>query len=351
MMRAAFTGVDAMKLTVRRPAGHAAATRRDGFLGSLTGTLLARATCRPIVIPAFLFCMLIGAASLCFGSGNQEQQLTIYYTASLNGNLDGCHCKEAPKAGLVKRAVFLNQLPDDDSYLLLDGGDIFDVYPDPLLEKAILGVYDTYGYDIIAVGDQEFSGGVDRFLEYREDHPFLCHNLVLYSDTYGKVELGGPPPVLERAGLRVAVISVVDPDVFALYPKDIRSRVRVVDPLEAVRSGVDGADITLLLYHGPLAKARKLAGEVDGIDIIIVTHEQKLVNAETAGETLLVSPGAQGNRIGILSITVKKDKTVEFENSFMKFSYEDDPDDPYVRDLINIYYSEMTKKLQERKSE
>ncbi len=306
--------------------------------------------------------MLIGAASFCFGTGNQERQLTIYYTASLNGNLDGCHCKGAPVAGLVKRAVFLNELPDEDSYLLVEGGDIFDVYEDRLLEESILQAYDTYGYDVIAVGDQEFAGGVDRFLEYREDHPFLCHNLVIYSDTYGKVELGGPPLLLERAGLRVAVISVIGPEVFALYPKDIRGRVRVGDPVEAVRSvagdlksatdAAEGsADITLLLYHGALAEARKLAGEAEGIDIVIAAHEQKLADAEMIGETLLVSPGAQGNRIGMLSITVKKDKTFEFENSFKTFSYEDDPDDPFVRDLVNIYYNEMTKKLQERVSD
>ena len=53
--------------------------------------------------------ILTGITSAAFSSGTEEKQIDIYYSASLNGNLDGCECKGNPRSGLVKRAVFLRK--------------------------------------------------------------------------------------------------------------------------------------------------------------------------------------------------------------------------------------------------
>jgi len=47
---------------------------------------------------------------------------------------------------------------------LVDAGDIIDELPDKELTRHIFEVYQELGYDAIAVGDQEFSNGVDRLL-------------------------------------------------------------------------------------------------------------------------------------------------------------------------------------------
>jgi 2',3'-cyclic-nucleotide 2'-phosphodiesterase (5'-nucleotidase family) len=85
--------------------------------------------------------LLLLFAALCAVPAGTETTLTIYYTASLNGNLDGCTCEMNPVAGLVKRAAFLRTLKSSGTTLVLDAGDIFDEYPDPDLAKHILEVY------------------------------------------------------------------------------------------------------------------------------------------------------------------------------------------------------------------
>ena len=57
-------------------------------------------------------------------------------------------------------------------------------------------------------------------------------------------------------------------------------------------------DIKVLLYHGGYESAVKLAKSIEGIDVIVVGHEQKLIEAEKAGKTIIVSPGAEGNYLG-----------------------------------------------------
>lgn len=331
---------------------------------------------------------LITIAGYGFCAGERERTLTVYYTASLNGNLDGCRCKNAPKAGLVKRGVFLSERPEDEHYLLLDGGDLFDAYPNEVLSDYILTAYRHYGYDAIGVGDQELAAGVDAFIAFQNEHPLLCHNLILYSDTYGKVDVSEAPLLFDRGGISVAVIAVISPTVFSLYPKEIRRRVRVTDPGETVRELLHGgdslsektaeaeeteapsakpassggssstdqttssssnahhqADLLILLFHGPVSEARELTSSIEGIDIAIVSHEQKLIEEEMIGGTLLLSPGEQGNRIGVLRLTISTKKPPVYENRFVSFSYEEDPDDPYTRALIDSFNEAMSARV------
>jgi len=71
--------------------------------------------------------------------------LAIYYSASLNGNLDGCNCDMNPVAGLVKRAAFLRSHERPKPSLLVDAGDILDELPDKELARHIFEVYQELG--------------------------------------------------------------------------------------------------------------------------------------------------------------------------------------------------------------
>jgi hypothetical protein len=55
--------------------------------------------------------LLFSAAALLSVSLLPAQTLTIYYTASLRGDLDGCACERNRVAGLVKRAAFQRTSP------------------------------------------------------------------------------------------------------------------------------------------------------------------------------------------------------------------------------------------------
>lgn len=292
------------------------------------------------------------------GTGQQEHQFTIFYTSSLNGNLDGCVCKGAPKAGLVKRAFYLRRERDVDTSLLVDTGDIFDVYKDKILAREILEVYRELGYDAIAVGDQEFSNGITELLallaplEKGEGYPLYCHNLILCPDENRCILFSIEPVVIEKSGFRIGLFALLDPEVFTLYPEEVKKQIKLASTKAAAENMLrmlEDVDLTLLLFHGSYEKAAELAENVEGIDVIVIGHEQRLIEAHKVNDSILISPGEEGNRLGILNLVLntKGPKgVIRYDNHFKLFKYEVDEDDAAVRRRIERYKLELREKLQ-----
>jgi 2',3'-cyclic-nucleotide 2'-phosphodiesterase/3'-nucleotidase len=295
--------------------------------------------------------VLLPAALLLGGALAWPQaSLAILYTSSLNGNLDGCECRGNPRAGLVKRAAWLRRAPEAVDALLLDCGDLLDVDPDDLLAGAILDTYAELGYAAVAVGDQELSVGIRRLLEYRERCPLLASNLLLCPDDSTCVFFSPEPRVMQRAGVRVGVFAVIDPQVFLLYPPELTARVKVSDPAAAAEVAVQAlrqaqVKIVVGLYHGPYENALALTRTVEGIDVLLVGHDQRLVDAWRSGTTIVASPGEEGNRVGILNLTIDRRGRIDFENRFRLLRWQTDPDDPAVRLRIEDYKARLRRRL------
>jgi 2',3'-cyclic-nucleotide 2'-phosphodiesterase (5'-nucleotidase family) len=303
----------------------------------------------------FPYCLAFLAlfAGAVFAGGNGETKLTVYYTSSLNGNLDGCTCKAAPKAGLVKRAVFLRGLQDRSRSVTLDLGDIFTTDRDTLLSEAVLSTYGELGYDAVAVGDQETSDGIADLTGYRVRFPLLSNNL---SVCIGEAcRLFSPTPLtLKKAGLTVGIAALIDPEVFALYPKELKASLKIAPCVETAQAMLghlreERVDVSILLYHGPLDSAVELARKVPGFDVVLAGHEQRLQEARRIGDSIVASPGEEGNRIGILELGVGSKGVMEFRNEFKRFDYFTDPDDPATRQRIEEYYRAMRARLKEDK--
>lgn len=297
-----------------------------------------------------IFLLIIFFASLVFtyASGNKEKQIDIYYSASLNGNLDGCECKSNPRSGLVKRAVFLRDL-DKNSSVILETGDIFDVYPDKFLSSYILESYRDLGYDAIAVGDQEFSNGTTYLQNNLSRYPLLSNNLSILQSGGISEKISSYPLAIQKSGLRITILSVIEPEVFRFYPEDVKESIDIEDPSFVLpqllkQNDTVKVDLRILLFHGNLKKARILAINNPSLNIIIAGHEQQIVDSEMIGNTIMVSPGAEGNNLGHLKV-VSDGKNLIFYNNFIKFDYMTDPDDSLIRSRINEYTGIMTEKL------
>ncbi|MBN2050995.1 MAG: bifunctional metallophosphatase/5'-nucleotidase [Spirochaetales bacterium] len=302
---------------------------------------------RCILIISLLLCFL---GSLSLGAQQTKTALTIYYTASLNGNLDGCDCKGQPRSGLVKTGVFLNER-DRNTSVLFEAGDILDVKPDDLLAAYILETYKELEYTLISLGDQEFSNGLEALAGYRDDYPLLCNNISFLSGNSAQPFSSGPR-IIERNGVKLGVFALLHPEVFYFYPKTITEAIDLEPPREAAERLVGqlsslGADLIIGMFHGSLSFAEELAAEVDGIDVLLVGHEQRLVDAVMIEKTLIVSPGENGNRVGVLDLEIRRGNILSYKNFFQTFDYKSAPDFPSVRKRIQDYYAQLVGRLRE----
>ena len=280
-----------------------------------------------------------------------RQTITLFYTASLQGNLDGCDCKHIPRAGFVKRAYFLNNQKMVGEPILVDAGDIFEISAEPILSELILKSYKDLGYVAVATGDQELSLGIDKVAEWASMYPLVSHNLLI-----GKIHsdntLSNLPKIVQRGRVRVAILSLIEEA--SLAKRDIGSdpEYRIISPHIAAEAGIDeararGAVLFIVLFHGRIAAAEELAGQVKDIDIIIVGHEGTLMDLERVDKTVLVSPGEEGNWIGIMKVNLQRGRIRRIENKFKDFSYKDDPDDPAIRERIEKYETDLRTILAE----
>jgi len=249
----------------------------------------------------------------------------------------------------VKRAAWLRSLPDKDQNLLVDTGDILDVEPDQDLSREILEVYTELGYDAVVVGDQEFSNGVQSLRAYRDKYPLLAHNLAL-CDEKSCLFFSPEPAIVSKNNERVGLIALLDPEIFRLYPQELLQQLKLEEPEAKAAALVQqlqaqGVDWIVVLYHGSVERAEKLAALVPGIHLLLVGHEQRLLKPRRLGATILASAGEDGNRVGVLGLSRGIGGKVRFTHSFQEFAFERDPDDPAVRRRIEDYRKRLREAL------
>lgn len=311
---------------------------------------------------AFLLILLLSASPGVFSAGQREipadyrGEITIAYTSSLNGNIEGCDCKDRPRAGLTKSAVLLRRLKDQGA-ILAEAGDFLDARRDVFLAHTLTEAFRYLEYDVICPGDQEFSNDLDGFLELKENLPFITGNLLIRTED----GFDYPCPsyaVFERAGLKIGVGALIDSSVFYFYPEKIKENIRILSPEQTAPKIVaemkkQGAFPLILLYHGPAEKAADILRDNPDLLAVIVAHEQRLIE-QRIGKSMILSPGQDGNRVGVLTITIKRagSKTeIVLDNRFTLFSYYTDPDDPDILALAQDYAATMTGSLRRLKGE
>lgn len=294
--------------------------------------------------------LMIGLLSLggVFNSnslGAAKVDLQVFYTASLKGNLNGCDCKRVKRAGLVKRAYFLRRMGKPNNLLLVDAGDILET---PAGDKAradyTFQVYQDLKYDAIGLGDNELLTGAQRLLGYQAQYPLLAHNLLMMrglDSGTGLVPFSQEPLILMKGKYRVGVMALLEPQFKSAAPfsEMMSEKYQITSCEEAAAKMVailkaKKVNFTVLLYHGDYDNAVRVANSVRGIDLIVVGHKEKLIDLQMVGRTAIVSPGEEGNRIGMLDVSLLGKGATFIKNSFREFSFGDDLNDPEVWEMI-----------------
>lgn len=215
--------------------------------------------------------------------------------------------------GLDRLATVVKRVRGErgDKVLLLDGGDTW---------QGSLGANRSFGQDMVdcmallkpdaMTGHWEFTYGEARVKQLVKSlsFPFLALNI---RDTEWNEPVFDAMKLFERGGVKIAVLGQAFPYTpvanprwlmpkwsFGIREDDVRANV--------VKARKDGAQLVVLLSHNGFDVDRKLAGRVEGIDVILTGHtHDALPEAVKVGNTLLIASGSHGKFLSRLDLDVQ----------------------------------------------
>ena len=204
-----------------------------------------------------------------------------------------------------------------------------------LKDSLVAEAYGLMPYDAILYGDQELALDARTLNRLRGQlGATLVGTNIDRSDLFQS-------KIIRRKGLRIAVMGIVDPYAIKFYPDEIKSRIRLSDPVKAVKNEMkklqNKADIFVLLTHQGYDLDVEFAKKIDGLDLIVGSHSQTAIEKpKEINKTLIVQSGKAGYYVGLVKIKIKRGKVVEKSGKLdtMKFEL---PDDPRIIEMIEEY--------------
>ena len=179
----------------------------------------------------------------------------------------------------------------------------------------IIELMNRTGFDLSAVGNHEWDGGVANLQAdiERADFPFLCANVVIPE----KVELDIEPfTTLERNDLKISVVGVVElradgyPGAHPNNFKELRFKY-ANEVLQKFQYLENQSDVVVLLSHCGFEEDLELAEANPWLDAIIGGHSHTLVEhpKETNG-VLVTQSGSHLKNATLVKLHVKNGKVV-----------------------------------------
>lgn len=293
-------------------------------------------------------------------------RLTLLQLNDLHGYVNP-HTELFPRAGewevtrlggLARIAGLFNRVRDDvgGAVIALDNGDTFHGTRLAVESRghALIDPVNALGLEAMTL-HWEFAYTPTGVLELREKlgHPMLAANC--FKEGTGELFLE-PWVMIERAGLKVAVIGLACPIVDKVMPTHFSEGVRFTTGVAELPRWVsaargEGADLVVLLSHVGLPQDLKIVEEVPGIDVVLSGHTHNRLWAPISrGGALVIQSGCHGAYIGRLDLEIENGRVKAHQHRLIPVTA-DIPEDPQVADLVAQATSEQPPELQERVGE
>ena len=257
--------------------------------------------------------------------------------------------------GMDRIATVVKSIRSDrPDALVLDGGDTW---------QGSLTALKTNGRDMIetfnALGTDamtshwEFTLGIDRVMEIVENelnHPFLGANIF---DTMWDERAFEPYKMFERGGVQVAVIGQAFPYMPIANPgwmfPDLSFGIRQENMAEMVAEvRGKGAELVVLLSHNGFDVDRKLAADVEGIDIILTGHtHDALPEPVLVGKTHLIASGSHGKFVSRLDLDVRDGGLQAINHKLIPIFSDVIAPDPEMSALVDSHRAPYKDELEE----
>jgi sulfur-oxidizing protein SoxB len=228
--------------------------------------------------------------------------------------------------GLDRVSTVINAIrAERPDALLLDGGDTW---------HGSYTCYHTEGQDMVNVMNAlkpdamtfhwEFTLGSARVEEIVADLPFAALGANIFDAEWDEPsENFEPYRMFERGGVKIAVIGQAFPYMpianprwmFPEYSFGIRDE-RMQEVVEEVRA--EGAELVVLLSHNGFDVDKKMAGRVQGIDVILSGHtHDALPEPVLVGDTIIIASGSNGKFVSRVDLDVRDGRMMGFRHKLI----------------------------------
>ena len=284
-----------------------------------------------VLMAVALLVSLIPAALAAEGG----KHITILGTSDMHGNIWGYSYednKESANNGMARLYTYIQQVrAENPNTILIDAGDDIQgtIMTDDIYNKTpdeahpVIAAMNYMGYDAMTLGNHEFNWGIPTMQKIvgQAEFPVLAANV---KGTDGKLVTGAGWTIVEKDGVKVAVIGVVTPDV----------------PIwDGGKEGIDGctyeaasaavkaaiaeigtqADLIVVSAHMGLYaefdeengsdSAQKILDDNPEIDVLQVAHNHVVVN-EKQGNLVIGGVRNGGRDIARFDLTLDADNNI-----------------------------------------
>ncbi|MDH5797021.1 MAG: thiosulfohydrolase SoxB [Paracoccaceae bacterium] len=245
--------------------------------------------------------------------------------------------------GLDRVATVLNAIrAERPDALLLDGGDTWQGSYSAQMSNGqdMVNVMNALGVDAMT-SHWEFTLGIDRVTEIVDNHlnfPFLGANIF---DAEWDEPAYEPYKMFERGGVQIAVIGQAFPYMPIANPgwmfPDLSFGVRQDRMAEVVQEVRDaGAECVVLLSHNGFDVDKKLAANVDGIDVILTGHTHDAIPEPVViNKTHLIASGSHGKFISRIDLDVREGEVKAVKHKLIPIFSDVIAPDPTISALID----------------
>lgn len=275
----------------------------------------------------------------------EQADLVLLYTTDVHGACLHYDIRQNRPAttSLANVCTYVNEQRAEhpDAVMLFDTGDFLQGQPsmyyynfvDTTSTHVATAVYNYMKYDAVGVGNHDIEPGEQVYLKRlpkQFEMPWICAN-ALDSET-GEPAFQ-PYCVIERQGVKIAILGMITPNIGAWLPKQLWQHVEFQDMVECAEKWVpiiqqkEHPDLLVGLFHSGYdytADGNDLdtyknenggvpaAIKVPGFDIVLCGHDhqnalQQVVNV--AGDTVhILDAHTQASRVGRADIHLTLDK-------------------------------------------
>lgn len=258
--------------------------------------------------------------------------------------------------GLDRVATVVNSIrADRPDALLLDGGDTW---------HGSYTCYQTEGQDMVNVMNAlkpdamtfhwEFTLGSERVNELVSSLPFTSLGQNIFDAEWDEpAELFKPYKFFERGGVKIAVIGQAFPYMpianprwmFPEYSFGIRED-NMAAMVQEVRD--QGAELVVVLSHNGFDVDKKMAGNVEGIDVILSGHtHDALPEPVLVGKTHIIASGSNGKFVSRVDLDVRDGEMKGIKHKLIPIFSDVITPDAEVAKLIDVQRAPYEDQLKE----